>query len=59
IQAPSVGYEVFGPGQPPVLCVNLELHRFSKSAVTVLQQRGAVLPGQERPFAAELVRWAR
>ncbi|CAN0311152.1 unnamed protein product, partial [Ectocarpus fasciculatus] len=57
--APAAGYEVFGPGQPPVLCVSLELHRFAKSGVTVLQQRGAVLPGEERSFAAELVEWAR
>lgn len=54
-----MGYEVFGPGQPPALCVNLELHRFPKSAVTLLQQRGAVLPGEEQAFAAELVQWAR
>eukprot|EP00903_Cladosiphon_okamuranus_P006700 g6539.t1 len=57
--APAAGYEVFGPGQPPSLCVNLELHRFAKSGVTVLQQRGAVLPGEERAFAADLVKWAR
>lgn len=59
MQAPAAGYEVFGPGQPPVLCVNLELHRFAKSGVTVLQQRGAVLAGEERAFAADLVKWAR
>lgn len=59
LQAPAAGYEVFGPGQPPALCVNLELHRFAKSGVTVLQQRGAVLPGEERAFAADLVEWAR
>eukprot|EP00752_Nemacystus_decipiens_P009523 g8512.t1 len=57
--APAAGYEVFGPGHPPALCVNLELHRFAKSAVTVLQQRGRVLPGEERAFAADLVKWAR
>lgn len=58
-QAPAAGYEVFGPGQPPQLCVNLELHRFSDSGVTLLQQRGAVLPGEERAFAAQLVEWSR
>lgn len=58
-QAPAAGYEVFGPGQPPALCVSLELHRFADGGVTVLQQRGAVLPGEERAFAADLLRWAR
>lgn len=57
--APVAGYEVFGPGQPPRLCVNLELHRFASRGVTLLQQRGPVLPGEERAFARELVRWAR
>lgn len=59
MQAPAAGYEVFAPGQPPQLCVNLELHRFAKSGVTVLQQRGPVLQGEEQAFAAELVKWAR
>eukprot|EP00904_Undaria_pinnatifida_P007045 jgi/Undpi1/3470/HiC_scaffold_16.g06842.m1 len=57
--APAAGYEVFGPGQPPQLCVNLELHRFSNSRVTLLQQRGAVLSGEEQAFAAQLVEWSR
>ena len=50
---------MFGPGQPPQLCVNLELHRFSNSRVTLLQQRGAVLSGEEQAFAAQLVEWSR
>lgn len=50
---------MFGPGQPPTVCVNLELHRFSERGVTVLQQRGAVFPGEEQAFALELVVWAR
>lgn len=58
-QAPAAGYEVFGPGQPPRLCVNLELHRFASKGVTVLQQRGPVLAGKEKRFSHELVRWAR
>ncbi|CAN0061577.1 unnamed protein product [Ascophyllum nodosum] len=57
--APVAGYEVFGPGQPPQLCVNLELHRFADKGVTMLQQRGPVFPGEEEAFAKELVRWAR
>ena len=58
-QAAVAGYEVFGPGQPPQLCVNLELNRFADKGVTMLQQRGPVFPGEEEAFAKELVRWAR
>lgn len=57
-QAPVAGYEVFGPGQPPQLCVNLELYRFADKGVTMLQQRGPVFLGEEQAFAEELVRWA-
>ncbi|CAN0107813.1 unnamed protein product, partial [Discosporangium mesarthrocarpum] len=56
--APAVGYEVFYPGQPPQLCLNLELHRFDGRPVTLLQQRAPVIAGSEAAFAAELIAWA-
>lgn len=58
-QVPAAGYEVFGPGQPPRLCVNLELFRLASKRVTILQQRAPVLPGEEEKFAEGLVLWAR
>lgn len=58
-QVPAAGYEVFGPGQPPRLCVNLELFRIASRRVTILQQRAPVLPGEEEKFAEEFVLWAR